>query len=89
MKVTAPSDLSGRLIRCKQRANPIFYTLLAFAYSDMKRPDDDSMKALADVAEELSDELQAIDEAYNSEGTRTDLALAAYEARQREQRTSH
>jgi hypothetical protein len=67
MKVHAPNDLQGRLIRCEQRAKMIGDGLEAIAHSDYTEPDADALGGFAAAALELVDELKAIGEAYAAE----------------------
>lgn len=67
MKVDQPTDLHGRLITTTMRAKMIGHALLAIGHSDFIAPDRDSLSALGEVAEELSDELEAITVAYLDE----------------------
>jgi hypothetical protein len=69
MKVEAPRDLQGRLLRCQNRAQMIHEALEAFAHSDMRRPSSEALDALGDCAEELADEIAAIEAAYVGEDT--------------------
>ncbi len=77
MKVDAPSDVQGRIIRCTHRAKLIADTLDAFAHTEVKDPDRDSLTALGLVAEELADELGLIEQAYLGEANKPAFAGGA------------
>jgi hypothetical protein len=61
MKVTAPNDLQGRIIRCTNRARLITDALERYAGADGDgwTPSEETLKGLSQVADELCDELAA------------------------------
>jgi hypothetical protein len=73
MKVAYPKDLEGRLIRCNHRARLIAEALEAFTIEgralDAKHASvsPQALSALGDIADELGDEIAAIDQAYCNE----------------------
>jgi hypothetical protein len=69
MNVTAPSDLQGRLIHAEQRARMIAESLQVFgqASRDLGPPSADALWAFGATAEEIADELRAINDAYGAE----------------------
>ena len=66
MKVEFPDDLDGRMIHCAQRAKLIATTLQAWSVSQLDAPNLDALYALGSVAEELAEEIEAIQAAANA-----------------------
>jgi hypothetical protein len=67
LKVTAPNDLEGRLLACVERSTLIAETLENFSCTDAITPSTESYHALSLIAEELSDEIEAVRDAYVTE----------------------
>ena len=67
MKADVPTDLGGRLFGCSHRATLISETLAgwAIALQDFV-PSEGSLRGLRDVAEELADEIEAVNRAYSA-----------------------
>ena len=71
MKVTAPNDLQGRLIRAARRARTASVSLLTMTHCvEDFRLEPAAVQGVGDMLEELADELDAIEQAYVQGGAR-------------------
>jgi len=62
MKVTAPTDIEGRMLNCSDRLKFLAFSLYAISrsYDDAGPPQEPMLRSLSLSLEEIADEIEAI-----------------------------